>query len=95
MDDLISRTAAKQAIMQAHAWVDNDDMDIACEQIDAAPTVPAEVVRHGYWKRDDTWHDLYFCSACIGRDHYNKPKHKYCPDCGARMDLDAKEEENG
>ena len=55
------------------------------------PTVEAAPVVHARWMQDDTWKDLYFCSACLGREHYNKPKHKYCPDCGARMDDDALE----
>lgn len=59
--------------------------DSALECVEIAPTVP-EGVRRGFWKQDDTWKDLYFCSACIGRDHRNNPKYKYCPDCGARMD---------
>lgn len=55
-------------------------------EIDAAPTVDAEPVRRGRWVQDDTWKDMYFCSACMGRDHRNKPKHKFCPECGAKMD---------
>lgn len=46
-------------------------------------------VRHGRWVQDDTWKDLYFCSACIGRDIRNKPSFRFCPDCGARMDKEA------
>ncbi len=44
------------------------------------------------WEQDDTWKDLYFCSACIGRDHRNNPKYKYCPDCGARMDAEGEKD---
>ena len=66
-----------------------DGTEKAQERIDAAPTI--DPARHARWEQDDTWKDLYFCSACIGRDHRNNPKYKYCPDCGARMDA---EEEN-
>lgn len=53
--------------------------------IEKAETVDAEPVRRGKWVQDDTWRDLYFCSVCLTRDHCI-PKHKYCPECGARMD---------
>lgn len=52
----------------------------------AAPTV--DPARHARWVRDDTWRDLYFCSACIGRDIRNNPNYRFCPDCGARMDAE-------
>ena len=51
------------------------------------PTIDAEPVVHARWMQDDTLKDLYFCSKCLTRDH-RKPKHKFCPDCGARMDAD-------
>jgi NADH pyrophosphatase NudC (nudix superfamily) len=58
--------------------------------IDQQPTIDAEPVVHARWMQDDTLKDLYFCSKCLTRDH-RKPKHKFCPDCGARMDADAPE----
>lgn len=65
--------------------------------IDAAPTVPAEVVRYGRWIfKHDTEKDpkrLFVrieCSACGLKTGLTSA---YCPNCGARMD--AKEEENG
>jgi len=63
----------------------NDRANRIIDAYDAAPTVDAETVRRGKWMQDDTWKDLYFCSVCLTRDH-RKPKHRYCPDCGARMD---------
>ena len=54
------------------------------------PSVDAAPVVHARWMQDDTLKDLYFCSKCLTRDH-RKPKHKFCPDCGARMDADAPE----
>lgn len=67
--------------------------------IDSAPTVPAEVVRHGRWIFEhDTEKDpkrLFVrieCSACGLKTGLTSA---YCPNCGARMDQDAKEEEHG
>lgn len=62
------------------------------------PTIDAEPVRHGKWI-DDGRYDKFFphhywrCSECgeyvleIG-----VPWFKYCPECGARMDAEEKEE---
>lgn len=87
MARLIDAEALYSELRKAFAWKDLSEEQITIyEAIEAAPTVDAEPVRRGKWTQDDTWKDLYFCSACIGRDHRNKPKHKYCPDCGSRMD---------
>jgi rubrerythrin len=63
------------------------------ETIDAAPTVPAEVLRHGRWKHIISWYpesDYDQCTNCgftVSRGYgYNKPEWKFCPNCGARMD---------
>ena len=62
-----------------------------------APTIDAEPVRHGRWKRCfEDWRKQLEgdeCSACgfqyygMAIDHY-----LYCPNCGAKMD--AKEEDH-
>jgi len=62
------------------------------DDIDAAPTVDAEVVRHGRWVRTTTnpgikscygyVHDA--CSFCGSEDLFIP---KYCSNCGAKMDL--------
>ncbi len=61
-----------------------------CEKIDAAPTVEAEPVRHGYW--GDEWfnHKLKIvCSVCgCFADKWTD----YCPNCGAKMNGERKEE---
>ena len=69
-------------------WV--DDASIA---IDSAPTIEAEPVRHGKWKRcfEDWRHQIEGdeCSAC-GFQHYGSAidHYHYCPNCGAKMDLE-------
>ena len=77
----------------------NDRANRIIDAYDSAPTVPAEVVRHGRWIYEhDAEKDLkrlfvrIECSACGLKTVLTSA---YCPNCGARMDLDAKEEENG
>jgi hypothetical protein len=54
--------------------------------IDNAPTIEAEPVRHGRWiKRPDE----RICPFCNDRHSYFGGKEKnYCPNCGAKMDLE-------
>lgn len=64
----------------------------ALNEIDAAPTIEAEPVKHERWvetKGKDTFRGYvtnYHCSQC-GR--YEEFKEHYCPNCGARMDGDS------
>lgn len=52
---------------------------VPVDDINSAPTVDAESVRHGCWRSDGT------CTSC---DCVAKwPHSEYCPHCGARMDL--------
>ena len=71
-----------------------------CSWLDDAPTVDAVPVVHGKWEWLSSTYDRtpcekrYRCSEChhetITHDH--DPWEKYCPNCGAKMDL---EEHNG
>lgn len=53
-----------------------------------APTVDAKPVVHGRWVNDC---DCPHCSACLGKAawffRYGYYEPKYCPKCGAKMDL--------
>lgn len=59
--------------------------------IDNAPTVDAEIVRHGRWitviRREHypsgKEYEADYCSECSGRGSL---EYDYCPNCGARMD---------
>ena len=61
------------------------------EQIDNAPTIDAEPVRHGTWEWN-TNNGFYYCSKCQtvspreDQDGEYCDCPKYCPNCGARMD---------
>lgn len=67
------------------AWRD------AQKEIDNAPTVDAEPVRHGQWEYVDyggfgNWHCSHCREICITNGDYD-----YCPNCGARMDAERKD----
>lgn len=58
-----------------------------------APTIDAEPVRHGKW----TWEEcVYKCSECSHKAYGNilecmDGTYKYCPNCGARMEIEENE----
>ena len=60
---------------------------VSVDDIEAAPAVDAEVVRHGRWVYDIN--NLYGCSECMGREIMSHRNMKnFCPWCGARMDAE-------
>ena len=67
--------------------------------IDEAPTVDAVEVVHGRWEQvyhDGSWR-VDRCSICHRRMHYvdyDQP-YAYCPNCGAKMDGERKDNEKG
>lgn len=65
-----------------------DEYYVRVRDIENAPTVDAEPVRHGHWE----WDGDYICSNCGERGHRNK--WNYCPNCGAKMD-ESKEQTKG
>ena len=75
-------------------WV----FDTVISVLEKAPTVDAVEVVHGRWLttyKVDTWMgtseiDGYVCSEC-GRG--SKVKGNYCPNCGAKMDGERKDNE--
>lgn len=75
-----------------------DDRDRSINLIiDRAPTVATEPVRHAAWEYCEE-SDSDKCTNCgfeVSRGYgYNKPDWKHCPNCTARMDLDAAEKED-
>lgn len=84
MSDYISRDAAKQIL--SRLLVKN--ADCACNLVDCVLPADVEPVRHGMWKRYST--TMMECSLC-GK-HTARHKFNYCPNCGAKMDLEADHE---
>ena len=56
--------------------------------IDNAPTIEAEPVRHGYWMCVDYYDIGDVCSECDWDSGMVNPTLRYCPNCGAKMDLE-------
>jgi hypothetical protein len=61
-----------------------------------APTADVVEVRHGYWVRDSHREEAY-CSLCNGITPVDCEKElfyesDYCPNCGAKMDGERREE---
>lgn len=93
--DLISRSAllGKKTRMTeydesgcgVHVYV------VRVDDIEDVPSVDAEPVRRGEWTepyKGDIW-DFYICSRCkYGSDN----KYRYCPECGARMDVEVRDD---
>lgn len=46
------------------------------------------LVHHGRWIRQDDTFTRYMCSECESKNHDGHEK--YCPACGAKMDLEEK-----
>lgn len=59
-------------------------------EIDEAPTVEAEPVRHGYWEKSE-YRGFVRCSVCkdayIDEEWLTSGKWSGCPNCRAKMDL--------
>lgn len=63
--------------------------------IDAQPTVQPEH-KTGHWVKSDMqrWYDVWLCSECGEKTDsavMSKPRYKYCPMCGAKMERGERE----
>lgn len=58
-------------------------------EIENAPTIDAEPVRHGHWENIPGMNNTVFCSECLAAANKELAmKYKGCPFCLARMDAD-------
>lgn len=55
--------------------------------LDDMPTLDAVSVVHGLWLDSDLWFNTVVCSECGEPVEDGEPKFKYCPYCGAKMDV--------
>lgn len=80
-------------------------MDTFLFFLDACPTIEAEPVRRGRWEHCNGKSTLWYCSECGEKIIYNPSRktynirkmgvaeiNKFCRACGAKMDLEEKEE---
>ena len=91
---LIDADALKIDIEQLAEWklINHRALISVVEKINAQPTVDAEPVKRGEWRKTYLDHEafgerpsIFYCSACCACSNV---KTKYCPQCGARMDED-------
>ena len=95
MDEYIKKSYAVDAVLDV--YYDTPDIDLSCEKFEAAifKIPPADVapVRHGRWlgwgkSGTPTYENYGTCSVC-GEDAEIYTEHRnYCPNCGAKMDLE-------
>lgn len=75
-----------------------DNLDDAYEQgwydalccLEHIPASDVAPVVHGRWETNSDRPDTIICSICkCGFDMWKHDPHNYCPNCGAKMDLEA------
>ena len=71
-------------------WENPEDygLEAAEKALKDAPTIEAEPVRHGQWVCGDYYDIGDVCSECDWDSGIVNPTLRYCPDCGAKMDLE-------
>ena len=108
MSDLISRDGVLKEIRQQKSYAGTMSQQVYSTGfivslsilegvISEIPAVDAAPVRHGRWikKKRKTYPDGYVCSECddyIYETWADYTDFNFCPNCGAKMDLEAKHE---
>lgn len=95
----IDADAVLKKVLSIHPYCGHCDgygfvqLDVVEDSIKDAPTIEAEPVKHGFnVKQKACGDDAFECSIC-GYEDWDcmtcEPKHhNYCPNCGAKMDLE-------
>lgn len=90
--DLTIQLATCKAHLKGESeWIRGykDGLTVAFDLLAKAPTIEAEPVKHGRWEKFAYGGNK--CTAC-GRVHwyseYEAIEPNYCPNCGAKMDLE-------
>lgn len=88
MAEYIERRAAHDAVTDA-IWHGKRSMYDVASAINSVPNADVAPVRHGRWERvipsksSAKWSTKVSCSNCHSAGYTH---HKYCPNCGAKMD---------
>lgn len=97
MNDLISRQAVEDLIMETDPWWSEGMTAAIFWGIKRMPTI--DPVKHGKWtvipKRcENQTFDECKCSVCGDVEYFNFgwKKFSYCPNCGAKMDKEDEED---
>ena len=88
MAEYIKREYAVDAVLDV--YYDTPDIDLSGEKFEAAirkiQAVDVAPVRHGRWLCVDTDTEQFFlCNRCKKKEYWESD---YCPNCGAKMDLE-------
>ena len=91
MAEYIERGYAVDAVVDV--YYNTPDINLSCEKFETAifkiPAADVAPVRHGCWERvipsksAAKWSTRVSCSNCHSAGYAH---HKYCPNCGAKMD---------
>ena len=91
MSEYIEREYAVDAVVDV--YYNTPDINLSCEKFETAifkiPAADVAPVRHGRWERvipsksAAKWSTRVSCSNCHSAGYAH---HKYCPNCGAKMD---------
>ena len=91
MSEYIEREYAVDAVVDV--YYNTPDINLSCEKFETAifkiPSADVAPVRHGCWERvipsksAAKWSTRVSCSNCHSAGYAH---HKYCPNCGAKMD---------
>ena len=95
MKEYIEREAARDLMEQAIA--DDWEIQYADDRLDEIPAADVVEVRHGRWEYEQFTfmygnpYGCYRCSACGDASPHIS---NYCPNCGAKMDGGADDDDN-
>ena len=88
MDEYIERKAVLKEAESRIMW--GASAAAVYELIRDAPAADVAPVRHGWWIEQEkyTFGVMYACSICDNLILDNGHSWNYCPNCGAKMDLE-------
>lgn len=77
-----------------NVYYDTPDINLSADKLEAAllgiPSADVVPVVHGRWETNSDRPDTLICSICkCGFDMWKHDPHNYCPNFGAKMDLEA------